>query len=68
MKSEMEDLFIATQKAIDLCHVDSEKEHDYIYGVIECPVCKKLLYYKISRYNGHCHWHCSTTGCLDWAE
>jgi len=65
---DWEEIAVAIQKAIDLCRADSEQEHDYKYGVIECPVCRNLLHYKISRYNGHCHGRCSTKGCLNWME
>jgi len=63
-----EELFNNVQKAVDLCLADSEQEHDYVYGVIECPVCKNILHYKISQSNGHCHGQCSTEGCLCWME
>jgi hypothetical protein len=36
--------------------------------VVECPACKGRLHLSIAAYNGHCHGHCETDGCVSWME
>lgn len=37
-------------------------------GTVECPVCKGVLRYIRSSYNGHIHAKCETDGCCAWME
>lgn len=39
-----------------------------VSGSIPCPACGSgTLHFSIA-YNGHCHAHCTTAGCVNWME
>lgn len=38
------------------------------HEIVECPICKGRLHLSQSSFNGHCHGHCETDGCVSWME
>lgn len=37
-------------------------------GIVECPICKGTLHFRVSSYNGHTSGKCETEGCLNYME
>lgn len=60
------DTVTARQAIIDYLKANDKPTRN-VSGRIPCPICNGTLQFGIA-YNGHCHGHCSTQGCVSWME